>query len=68
MNGLWVQTSVQIVVLRLTRCMMLEIFPHFSMPHEEDDDDTDNPFKLVCMKRLEQFLVPEIVLTTVQLS
>lgn len=38
------------------------------MPHEEDDDDTDNPFKLVCMKRLEQFLVPEIVLTTVQLS
>lgn len=47
--------------------MILEIFPHFSMPHEDDDDndDTYNTCKLVCLRHLEQFLVPELVFNCV---
>lgn len=61
-----------LVVLPLARCMISETFPNPSLLHEEGDDeekdDTNNTCMLICVGRLEEFLVPEIVLDSVECS
>lgn len=60
-NISWGQTSVQVLVQILTRCMVLEIYSNFSMSHEDDDDNDDayHACKLVGIKHLGQLLVLE---------